>query len=77
MLSLVPYEVTQERVVFAVRDYDIGVGADFSQYVRPMMPDLLLDLFSEEIPARPFARSAAGARTNELARACGRRSTHA
>ena len=31
MLSLVPYEVTQERVVFAVRDYDIGVGADFAQ----------------------------------------------
>ncbi len=31
MLSLVPYEVTQGRVVFAVRDYDIGVGADLAQ----------------------------------------------
>jgi hypothetical protein len=28
-LSLVPYSATAERVVFGVRDYDIGVGADF------------------------------------------------
>jgi glycyl-tRNA synthetase beta subunit len=29
------------------------------------MPDLLLELRSEEIPARPRARSAAGARTRK------------
>ena len=29
------------------------------------MPDLLLELFSEEIPARRFARSGTAARTNE------------
>jgi len=41
------------------------------------MPDLLAELFSEEIPARPFARSATGARTNKLMSACGARGTHA
>ncbi len=40
---------------------------------RPM-PDLLLELF----PARPFARRAAGARTNRLMESCGReKATHA
>jgi glycyl-tRNA synthetase beta subunit len=29
------------------------------------MPDLLLELFSEEIPARPSARSATSARTDK------------
>jgi len=41
------------------------------------MPDLLLELFSEEIPACPFARSASGARTNKLMTACGARATDA
>jgi hypothetical protein len=41
------------------------------------MPDLLLELFSEEIPVRPFARSAAGARTDSLVTACGLERTHA
>jgi glycyl-tRNA synthetase beta subunit len=37
------------------------------------MPDLLLELFSEEIPARGFARSGAAARTkNDNRPACGR-----
>ena len=30
------------------------------------MPDLLLELRSEEMPARPCARSAGGARTHEM-----------
>ena len=29
------------------------------------MPDLLLELLSEEIPARPFARSGEAVRTNK------------
>ncbi|MFC3968028.1 hypothetical protein ACFOVS_07770 [Rhizobium lemnae] len=32
------------------------------------MPDLLLELRSEEIPAQPHARSAAGARTCKQAK---------
>jgi len=28
-LSLVPYEIGRERLVFALRDYDIGTGNDF------------------------------------------------
>ncbi len=30
-LSLSPYEITRDRVKFAVRDYDIGTGADFAR----------------------------------------------
>jgi glycyl-tRNA synthetase beta subunit len=39
------------------------------------MPDLLLELFSEEIPGQ-FARSANGARTNKLSK-CGRKASDA
>jgi glycyl-tRNA synthetase beta subunit len=35
------------------------------------MPDLLLELFSEEIPARPSARSATGARTDKVTKHAG------
>ena len=30
-LSLSPYEIGRDRIEFAVRDYDIGAGADFSR----------------------------------------------
>ena len=30
-LSASPYEIGRERVVFALRDYDIGTGADFAR----------------------------------------------
>jgi hypothetical protein len=30
-LALSPYEIGRERLVFAMRDYDIGTGADFGQ----------------------------------------------
>ena len=30
-LSVSPYEVGRERVVLAVRDYDLGVGSDFAR----------------------------------------------
>ena len=30
-LSLSPYEIGRERIVFAMRDYDIGTGAEFSR----------------------------------------------
>ena len=30
-LSMAPYELSADRVVFAVRDYDIGTGADFAR----------------------------------------------
>ncbi len=31
VLSLSPYEIGRERLVFAVRDYDFGTGADFGR----------------------------------------------
>ena len=30
-LSLSPYDLGRDRVVFAIRDYDIGTGADFAR----------------------------------------------
>jgi len=30
-LSILPYDIGSERIEFAVRDYDIGAGADFSR----------------------------------------------
>jgi hypothetical protein len=30
-LSIVPYDISRQRVMFAVRDYDIGTGADLAR----------------------------------------------
>ena len=41
------------------------------------MPDLLLELRSDEIPATPRDRSAGGARTRRMEKACGMECTDA
>jgi hypothetical protein len=30
-LAVVPYEIDRDHLTFAVRDYDIGAGADFAR----------------------------------------------